>query len=104
MGRELMSTPNTSAPSKRWPPRTVGSSPSGPRRYPVVFGFFAGPRIEPFDHAVVTAYFWPIEAMTRELARAGLEIIDTHARTDPGSRPHGAILARREGAMTDGDE
>ncbi len=70
----------------------------------LLLGFFAGPRIEPFDHAVVTAYFWPIEAMTRELARAGLEIIDTHARTDPGSRPHGAILARREGAMTDGDE
>lgn len=60
-------------------------------------GFFEGPRIEPFDHAVVTAYFWPIDAMEQELTRAGFEIVDTHARTDQGSRPHGAILARRAG-------
>lgn len=63
----------------------------------LLLGFFEGPRIEPFDHAVVTAYFWPIDAMEQELTRAGFEIVDTHARTDQGSRPHGAILARRAG-------
>ncbi|WP_129656293.1 class I SAM-dependent methyltransferase [Rothia halotolerans] len=61
----------------------------------LLLGFFDGPRIEPFDHAVVTAWFWPVEAMAEELRRAGFEILRTHARTDPGSRPHGAIRARR---------
>ncbi|MGM7678132.1 class I SAM-dependent methyltransferase [Microbacterium sp. A94] len=62
----------------------------------LLLGFFEGPRIEPFDHAVVTAYFWPVDALKKELARAGFEILATHARTDQGSRPHGAILARLE--------
>ena len=61
----------------------------------LLLGFFAGERVEPFDHAVVTAWFWPIETMERELERAGFEILETHARQDAGSRPHGAILARR---------
>ncbi len=63
----------------------------------LLLGFFEGPRVEPFDHAVVTAWFWPIEAMEDELVRAGFEVVETHARTDEGSRPHGAILARRQG-------
>lgn len=41
--------------------------------------------------------------MKKELSRAGFEIVDTHARADPGSRPHGAILARWEGIMDDVD-
>jgi SAM-dependent methyltransferase len=61
----------------------------------LLLGFFDGPRIEPFDHAVVTAWSWPVEAMAVQLRRAGFEVVGTHARTDPGSRPHGAILARR---------
>ena len=70
----------------------------------LLLGFFEGPRIEPFDHAVVTAYFWRIDTLKHELARAGFAIVDTHARTDLGSRPHGAILARRKGILDDVDE
>lgn len=58
-------------------------------------GFFAGPRIEPFDHAVVGAWFWPLAAMQDALARAGFEVVAAHARHDDGHRPHGDVLARR---------
>lgn len=61
----------------------------------LLIGFFEGPAVAAFDHAVVTAYFWPVEAMERELAAAGFEVIETHTRTDPGRRPHAAVLARR---------
>ena len=67
-------------------------------------GFFDGLRIEPFEHAVLTAYLWPINAMEKKLSRAGFKVVDTHARTDQGSRSHGAILARWEGIMDDVDE
>jgi SAM-dependent methyltransferase len=63
----------------------------------LLVGFFVGPVREPFDHAVVTAYRWPADALGEELHRAGFEIVETHTRTVPASRPrpHGAILARR---------
>ncbi|WP_026927120.1 class I SAM-dependent methyltransferase [Granulicoccus phenolivorans] len=61
----------------------------------LLLGFATGPRSEPFDHAVVTAYFWPVDAMAHELVGAGFEIVESRTRTDPGSRPHAAILARR---------
>ncbi|MFP7834264.1 class I SAM-dependent methyltransferase [Marisediminicola sp. LYQ134] len=56
--------------------------------------FFTGDDLEPFDHAVTTAYYWPIEGMTTALADAGFDVIETQTRTDPGSRPHAAIVAR----------
>ena len=59
-------------------------------------GFFAGPRVEPFDHAVFTAFRWPVQELAAELSRAGFELVETHQRTDAGHRPHGAILARRK--------
>jgi trans-aconitate methyltransferase len=61
----------------------------------LLVGFFEGEALAPFDHAVVTAYYWPVEAMRRELTRAGFEVVETHTRTDPGRRPHAAIVARR---------
>lgn len=61
----------------------------------LLLGFFDGAQVEPFDHAVTTAWFWPVDAMAEELARAGFDVVQTYARTDPGSRPHGAICARR---------
>lgn len=59
----------------------------------LLLGFFAGTRLEPFDHAVTTAYFWPMREMARRIEDAGLVVLDTQSRTDPGSRPHGAIRA-----------
>lgn len=62
----------------------------------LLLGFFIGPLVEPFDHAVVTAYRWPPEALANELRATGFEVIETHTRTGrhPKPRPHGAILAR----------
>jgi len=60
----------------------------------LLLGFFEGPEIEPFDHAVVTAWFWPVDAMKEALTRVGFEIIQTRVRKDEGRRPHGSILAR----------
>ncbi|WP_082485486.1 methyltransferase domain-containing protein [Rathayibacter sp. Leaf296] len=63
----------------------------------LLVGFFTGSGVEPFDHAITTAYRWPPEALADELRAAGFEILETHTRTvqAPGPRPHGAVLARR---------
>jgi SAM-dependent methyltransferase len=62
----------------------------------LLLGFFEGPAIEKFPHAVTPAYFWPVEELSARLLNAGFTVVSTHSRTDPGSRPHAAILARRE--------
>ncbi|MFC4554978.1 class I SAM-dependent methyltransferase [Georgenia faecalis] len=61
----------------------------------LVVGFFAGPGPAPFAHAVTTAYTWPVAAMAAAVEDAGFTVTETHGRTAPGSRPHGALLARR---------
>jgi SAM-dependent methyltransferase len=62
----------------------------------LLLGFFVGPKVEAFDHAIVKAYRWSAEALGYELRDAGFEVIETHMRTGPRPtpRPHGAILAR----------
>jgi SAM-dependent methyltransferase len=62
----------------------------------LLLGFFIGPMVEAFDHAIVTAYRWSAESLSAELRAAGFEAIETHTRTGYRSepRPHGAILAR----------
>jgi ubiquinone/menaquinone biosynthesis C-methylase UbiE len=62
----------------------------------LLVGFFEGPALEPFDHAVTTAYFWPVPALVRVIEGAGFDVTQTHARADPGVRPHGAIVAVRQ--------
>lgn len=61
----------------------------------LLLGFFEGPVVEPFDHKVVTAYFWPVETMRQELDHAGFDVTETHTRTDPGHRPYAALVAVR---------
>jgi len=56
---------------------------------------FEGTRVEPFPHAVTTAYFWPVEAMSQRLVDAGFHVEATESRVDPGKRPYAAIVARR---------
>jgi ubiquinone/menaquinone biosynthesis C-methylase UbiE len=58
-------------------------------------GFFEGATLAPFDHAVTTAYFWPVPLLTRTIERSGFTVVESHQRTDPGHRPHAAIIARR---------
>jgi SAM-dependent methyltransferase len=62
----------------------------------LLVGFFEGTTVEAFDHAVTTAHRWPVAELGRQLAQAGFEVIETHTRTRSGSRPHGAITARRQ--------
>ena len=61
----------------------------------LLLGFFVGDQCEPFDHAVTTAYLWPVSLLAEHVRRAGFGVITTQERTDPGARPHGAIIAQR---------
>lgn len=61
----------------------------------LLLGFFDGPAIESFDHAVITAYRWPVNRMALELNEAGFDVVETHTRTGEGYRPHAAIVAQR---------
>jgi SAM-dependent methyltransferase len=63
----------------------------------LAIGFFEGPALVPFDHAVTTAYFWPADLLSAHVERAGFTVTDTDVRTDPGTRRLGTILARRTG-------
>ncbi|UEJ83012.1 class I SAM-dependent methyltransferase [Brachybacterium halotolerans subsp. kimchii] len=60
----------------------------------LLLGFFDGPRIEPFDHAITTAHFWPVAELERLLTEVGFTVSAVEQRTDPGARPHGSIGAR----------
>ncbi|OAE03562.1 class I SAM-dependent methyltransferase [Arthrobacter sp. OY3WO11] len=70
----------------------------------VVLGFFDGPAGEAFPHAVAPAHTWSVAAMRSDLAAEGLEVTEAHVRSEPGCRPHAAVVARklgvREGAET----
>ncbi|MDZ5077702.1 class I SAM-dependent methyltransferase [Nesterenkonia sp. HG001] len=61
----------------------------------LALGFFIGPTVEPFDHAVTTAYYWPMDTLTAEVEAAGLTATHTSTRTGSGHRLHGALLATR---------
>ena len=67
----------------------------------LLVGYFHGTAVEPFDHAVTTAYRWPADALTAELAAAGFEVVESYTRTSPGQRPHGALAARLVAGSTD---
>jgi ubiquinone/menaquinone biosynthesis C-methylase UbiE len=62
----------------------------------LAIGFFEGAELAPFDHAVTTAYFWPVDLLSSRVEQAGFAVADVRTRTDPGTRPQGAILARRD--------
>jgi SAM-dependent methyltransferase len=61
----------------------------------LLVGFFVGSAVEPFEHAVTTAYRWPVADLAERLRASGLEIVESHTRTGVGYRPHGAIVATR---------
>jgi hypothetical protein len=68
-----------------------------------MLGFFEGAQLETFDHAIVTAYRWPVAELSQELSAAGFDIVETHTRTGPGARPDGAIVARRALTSSESD-
>ncbi|MBF4613042.1 class I SAM-dependent methyltransferase [Curtobacterium sp. VKM Ac-1376] len=61
----------------------------------LLLGFFEGPAVEAFDHAVVTAFRWPVPSLAALLNEAGFDVVDVHTRSAPGHRPHGAVSAVR---------
>ena len=61
----------------------------------LALGFFAGPKLVPFEHAGTTAYFWPIEQLAARVTDAGFEITHTETRKESGARQHAALLATR---------
>lgn len=63
----------------------------------VLIGFFDGIPGQSFAHAVITAYFWSVDALRPLLFKAGLEVIEHHRREEQGRRPLAALLARRVG-------
>lgn len=63
----------------------------------LLVGFFVGPAIEPFDHAVVRAYRWPASELARRVDAAGFDVIETHTRETSGERAVGSLIAQRRG-------
>jgi SAM-dependent methyltransferase len=64
----------------------------------LLVGFFEGPVVEKFAHAVTPAYRWPVAAMSAELGRAGFDVLESHVRKSAGQRPQAAVSARRRDA------
>lgn len=61
----------------------------------LLLGFFDGPVISPFDHAVTPAHFWPAHHMQSLVEAAGFTVEHVEQRTEPGQRPHAALAATR---------
>lgn len=61
----------------------------------LIVGFFEGPTIESFDHAVVRAHRLPVAHLEALLAAAGFAVTGVSTRTTPPHRPHGTITAIR---------
>lgn len=59
-------------------------------------GAFSGPELRPFDHAVTTAWAWPIPRLVEAVSEAGFVITQTRRRIDDGARrAHAGLLAMR---------
>ncbi|WP_217483565.1 class I SAM-dependent methyltransferase [Curtobacterium sp. Csp2] len=63
----------------------------------LLVGAFAGAVLEPFDHAVTTAWRWPAERLVAAVEDAGFTVVDVREREDEGVRPHLAVSALRSG-------
>jgi SAM-dependent methyltransferase len=64
----------------------------------LLIGFFEGPVLEEFAHAVAPAYRWPVDDLSGELIAAGFDIVESHVRKASGQRSQAAIVARRRDA------
>ena len=62
----------------------------------LLLGFFAGDEVEPFDHAITTAWHWPVDALSGLLTTTGFTVVDRGTRQDPHVRRHGWIEANRD--------
>lgn len=63
----------------------------------LVLGFFEAEEIRPFEHKVITAYYWPSAELSDRLESAGFEVLDVvHHTADPDRsvRAHATLAAR----------
>ena len=63
----------------------------------LLLGFFVGPTIELFPHAVAPAYRWPVRELALRVDAAGFDVVESHTRETTGERPVGALSAVRLG-------
>lgn len=68
----------------------------------LALGFFAGPALEPFEHAVSTAYYWPVELLSMRVTACGFNVTTTQARSDADVRAHGLIIATKRSPQQEG--
>lgn len=61
----------------------------------LAIGFFEGAELVSFDHAVTTAYIWPVGLLSSQVEQSGFAVTDVHTRVDPGTRPQGTMIAQR---------
>ena len=59
----------------------------------LLLGFFDGDPGEPFDHTVVTAYWWSAEALGELLGQRGFVVERSGTRREGVKRPHGDLTA-----------
>lgn len=52
----------------------------------LLLGFFTGAAQEPFEHAIATAFYWPVELLTERVEAAGVTIQRSETRTDLPAR------------------
>lgn len=62
----------------------------------LALGFFEGPELTPFDHAVTTAYYWPLEFLAARVEASGFTVTGVDRRTDPGVRTQGFITGEKK--------
>lgn len=89
------------APDRIWAPIAEIARVLRPDGGPVL-GFFTGSRVERFDHAVTTAHRWPASTMRGLLLTQGFEVIRTHRRSGPDTRPVATLECRRTAAPIPG--
>lgn len=67
----------------------------------LLLGFFSGDHGVEFAHAVTTAYFWSVDALTTLLTSRGFRVEHAGTRQDPSApRIHGQVRATRTTAPT----
>ncbi|MEU5872823.1 methyltransferase domain-containing protein [Glycomyces sp. NPDC047369] len=60
----------------------------------LVLGTFSADEVGAFDHKVVTAYRWPLDALSERLTQAGFREVERLPRAgDDQHRPHAAMAA-----------
>ncbi|YAL84619.1 class I SAM-dependent methyltransferase [Dermacoccaceae bacterium W4C1] len=59
----------------------------------VLLGFIHGEHLQPFEHAICQAWFWPSQRLAELVEAAGFDVKDWLHREQPPARPHGQIEA-----------